>query len=55
MKRRIFNVVLACMAEYKKLQPMVIFKWKPMPKVKFPPGIFVHVNENGWMDKEGIT
>ena len=34
---------------------MVIYKQKVIPKVKFPPGIFVHVHENGWIDEEGIA
>ena len=54
-EKKRFTVVLACMADGKKLRPMVIFKRKTMPKVKFPPGIFVHVHENGWMDEEGIA
>ena len=49
-----FTVVLACMADGKKLKPMVIFKRKTMPKLSFPKGVFVHVNAKGWMDEEGI-
>ncbi|KAG7172213.1 Pogo transposable element-like 49 [Homarus americanus] len=37
-----------------KLKPMIIFKGKTMPKVKFPAGMYVHVQENGWMDEEGV-
>ncbi|KAG7172720.1 Pogo transposable element-like 11, partial [Homarus americanus] len=49
-----FTVVLSCMADATKLKPMIIFKRKTMPKVKFPAGVYVHVHENGWMDEEGV-
>ena len=51
-----FTVVLCCMADGTKLQPMVIFKRKTIPKgEKFPPGVLVHCHEKGWMDEDGIT
>lgn len=31
---------------------MVVFKRKTMPKEKFPAGVLVHVNENGWMNED---
>lgn len=49
-----FTVVLSCLADKSKLKPMVIFKRKTMPKIKFPPDIFVHVYENVWMNGAGI-
>ncbi|KAG7176662.1 Pogo transposable element-like 6 [Homarus americanus] len=49
-----FTVALSCMADGTKLNPMIIFKRKTMPKIKFPAGVFVHVNEKGWMDEQGI-
>ena len=48
-----FTVVLSFLANGKKLNPMVIFKRKLMPKEDFPKGIIVHVNPKGWMDEEG--
>ena len=48
-----FTVVLSCMANGKKVMPMVIFKRKLMPKEKFPKGIIVHVHPKGGMDEEG--
>ena len=48
-----FTVVLACLADGTKLPPMVIFKRKTLPKQKFPKGVIVHVQENGWMDDKG--
>ena len=49
-----FTVVLTCMADGTKLKPMIIFKRKLMPKIKFPSGVFVHVHDKGWMDEEGV-
>lgn len=49
-----FTVVLAYTADGNKLKPMIIFKRKTMPKLKFPAGCFVHVREKGWMDEEGV-
>ena len=49
-----FTVVLACMADGTKLKPMVVFKRKTMPKLKFPAGVIVHVHPKGWMDEDGV-
>ena len=49
-----FTVVLACMADRTKLKPMVVYKRKTMPKLKFPAGVIVHVHPKGWMDEDGV-
>ena len=49
-----FTVVLTCMADRTKLKPMIIFKRKTMPKLKFPAGVYIHVHEKCWMDEEGV-
>ena len=49
-----FTVVLACMAHGTKLKPMVVFKRKTMPKLKFPAGVVVHVHPKGWMDEDRV-
>ena len=49
-----FTVVLSCMADGTKLEPMVIFKRKTKPKITFPPGVLVHFHEKGWMDEGGV-
>ena len=38
-------------ADGTKLKPVLIFKRKTAPKVQFPAGVVVHVNEKGWMDR----
>ena len=48
------TVVLSCMADGTKLEPMVIFKRKTKPKITFPPGVLVHFHEKGWMDEGGV-
>lgn len=45
-----FTAVLTCMADGTKLNPMLIFKRKTMPKEKFPPGVIIHFHPKGWMD-----
>ena len=46
-----FTVVLCCMANGDKCQPMVIFKRKTMPKDSFPKGINVAVAPKGWVNE----
>ena len=51
-----FTVVLACLADGTKLPPMEIFKRRTFPKkTKFPRGVIVHVQENGWMTKDALS
>ena len=45
-----YTVVLALMADGKKLPPMIIFKRKTKPPGNFPKGVKIHFNEKGWMD-----
>ncbi|CAG8853802.1 14387_t:CDS:2, partial [Gigaspora margarita] len=40
------------LADRSKLSPMVIFKDKRVPKGKYPPGIVVRMQDNGWIDEE---
>jgi hypothetical protein len=49
---RRFTVVPSCMADRKKLNSVVIFKRKTIPKIEFPAGGFVHMQKAGWMEKE---
>ncbi|MCU7901008.1 MAG: hypothetical protein KZQ66_02470, partial [Candidatus Thiodiazotropha sp. (ex Lucinoma aequizonata)] len=45
-----FTVMLACTADGGKLPPYVIFKRKTLPKVTWPKGVIVRVQDKGWMD-----
>lgn len=45
-----FTVMLGCMADGTKLPPYVVFKRKTMPKDKFPSGVIVRVQEQGWFN-----
>ena len=47
-----FTVVLRCMADGTKLPAVCIFKLKNIPKEKFPCGIYIRVNEKGWVNKQ---
>ncbi|KAF4794458.1 pogo transposable element with KRAB domain-like protein [Turdus rufiventris] len=47
-----FTVVLGVSSDGQKLSPMLIFKRKTFPKEKFPDGIVVAMNPNGWMDEQ---
>jgi hypothetical protein len=47
-----YSVVLACCADGTKLPSLLIFKRKTLPKDVIPPGIYVHVHSEGWMEKE---
>ena len=47
-----FTVVLGCMADGTKLQPLLIFKRSTLPREKLPGGCVVHCNGKGWMNEE---
>ena len=47
-----FTVVLGCMADGTKLPAVCIFKLKNIPKEKFPRGIYIRVNEKGWVNEQ---
>jgi len=49
-----YTVVLACYADDTKLEPLLIFKRKTLPKDVIPHEIYVHVHSKGWMDGEGM-
>ena len=47
-----FTVVLGVMADGSKLPPVVIFKLKNIPRETFRDGIYVRVNQKGWMNED---
>lgn len=49
-----FTVMLCCTADGHKLPPFIVFKWKTMPKEKFPPKVIVRVNEKGFFTEETV-
>lgn len=46
------TVVLSVTASGEKLNPLIIFKRKTVPKVQFPPGVVVRANPKGWMEEK---
>ena len=46
-----FTVMLACTADGGKLPAFAVLKRKTMPKDKFPAGVIVRAQYNGWIDK----
>lgn len=50
-KNRI-TVMLACLADGRKLPPFIVFRWKTIPKEIFPNNVVVRCHEKGWMDSE---
>lgn len=48
-----FTVILAAMADGKKLKPYIVFKGvRPVAKLARIPGVVVAYSRNGWMNKE---
>ena len=47
-----FTVVLGYMANGTKLSAVCIFKLKNILKEKFPRGIYIKVNEKGWVNEQ---
>jgi hypothetical protein len=52
----IFTVIVSCMVlvDGRKVDPLVIFKGKTMPKIKFLARILVHIYEKSLMVEEEI-
>lgn len=46
------TVVLACCRDGSKIEPMVIFKKKNVPKINNQHGVIVSAQQQGWMDSE---
>ena len=53
-EKKRYTVVLACCADGTKLQPLLTFKRKTLPKDVISHGIYVHAHSKGWMDGEGM-
>ncbi len=51
-KKKNFTVVLACMANGAKVQPMVMLKRNNMPKEKLTPNVYVSMNNKGMNEQE---
>ncbi len=47
-----FTVILGCMADSSKLLHVIIFKLKNKPREEFPNGVFIRINEKGWINEE---
>ena len=53
-ERSHFTAVLGVCADGAKFKPMLVFKRKRAPKVKFPPGVVTLVNGKGWIDRDAM-
>jgi len=48
-----YTVVLAAMADGRKLKPYVVFKGvRPKAELQRVPGVIVAMSKNGWMDEK---
>jgi hypothetical protein len=45
---------LQCTVDGRKVDPLVIFKGKTLPKIKFLAGVLLHIYEKSLLDEEGI-
>jgi len=50
-KQTSFTVILRCMTDSTKLSAICIFKLKKISKEKFLDGIYICVNEKGWVNE----
>ncbi|CAG8714548.1 7880_t:CDS:2, partial [Scutellospora calospora] len=47
-----FTIVLSCMADGKKLLPVIIFKLVNIPQQDFLPGVIIRTNREGYMNSD---
>ena len=51
-EKNCFTVVLACMVDGTKLEPVIIFKLKNIPREVFSDRVKIQVNEKGWVNEK---
>ncbi len=51
-KKNCFTIVLACMTDKTKLEPVIIFKLKNIPREVFSDRVKIQVNEKGWVNEK---
>ncbi|CAI2174088.1 6199_t:CDS:1 [Funneliformis geosporum] len=51
-KKNCFTIVLTCMADGTKLEPVIIFKLKNILREIFSDGVKICVNEKGWVNEK---
>jgi len=51
-EKNCFTVVLVCMADRTKLEPVIIFKLKNISREVFPDRVKIQVNEKDWVNEE---
>lgn len=54
-ERQRCTVMLCITADGRKLPPYIIFKRKDVPNEKFPKGVVIRAQENGWMNNELVV
>ncbi|CAI2181220.1 13067_t:CDS:1, partial [Funneliformis geosporum] len=51
-EKNCFTIILVCIADGTKLEPVIIFKLKNISREIFSDGVKIHVNKKGWVNEK---